>query len=92
MLINFLNWLLPEILLNDAASTYCEKSWRYAWVNTQALSARISPLSLLLVQTQAARWKAATTEQLIGAHLYLDIAKSGYLFHAVVNVMQFCLL
>ena len=41
----------------------------------------ISSLSLLLVQTQAARWKAATPEQLTGAHLYLDIAKSGYLFH-----------
>ena len=41
----------------------------------------ISSLSLLLVQTQAARWKAATLEQLIGAHLYLDIAKSGYPFH-----------
>ena len=27
------------------------------------------------------RWKAATPEQLAGAHLYLDIAKSGYLFH-----------
>ena len=35
----------------------------------------ISSLSLLLVQTQAARWKAATPEQLTGAHLYLDIAQ-----------------
>ena len=34
----------------------------------------ISSLSLLLVQTQAARWKAAIPEQLTGAHLYLDIA------------------
>ena len=34
----------------------------------------ISSLSLRLVQTQAARWKAATPEQLTGAHLYLDIA------------------
>ena len=42
---------------------------------------------MLLVQTQAARWKPATPEQLNGAHLYLDIAKSGYLFHAVGNVM-----
>ena len=41
----------------------------------------ISSLSLLLVQTQAARWKAATPEQLTGAHLYFGIAKSGYLFH-----------
>ena len=47
----------------------------------------ISSLSLLLVQTQATRWTAATPEQLTGAHLYLDIAKSGYLFHAVGNVM-----
>ena len=57
-------------------------------MSTQALSAPISSLSLLLVQTQAARWKAATPEQLTGAHLYLDIAKSGYLVHAVGNVMQ----
>ena len=35
----------------------------------------ISPYqSLLIVQTQAARWKAATLDQLTGAHLYLDIA------------------
>ena len=57
-------------------------------MNTQALSAPISPLSLLLVQTQAARWKAAGPEQLTGAHLYIDIAKSGYLCHAVGNVMR----
>ena len=31
--------------------------------------------------TQAARWKAGAPEQLTCAHLYLDIAKSGYLFH-----------
>ena len=59
----------------------------HAWVSTQALSAPISSLLLLLVQTQAARWKAATPEQLTGAHLYLDIVKSGYLFHAIGNVM-----
>ena len=41
----------------------------------------ISSLSLLLVQTQATRWKTATPEQLTGAHLYLDLAKSGYVFH-----------
>ena len=45
------------------------------------LSVPISSLSLLPVQTQAVRWKAATPEQLTGAHLYLDIAKSGYPFH-----------
>ena len=56
-------------------------------MSTQALSAPISSLSLLLVQTQAARSKAATPEQLTSAHLYLDMAKSGYLFHAVGNVM-----
>ena len=44
-------------------------------------------LIIAVVQTQAARWKAATPEQLTGAHLYLDISKSGYLFHAVGNVM-----
>ena len=58
-------------------------------MNTQALSAPNSSLSVLLVQTQAARLKAATPEQLNGAHLYLDIAKSGYIFHAVGNVMVF---
>ena len=57
-------------------------------MSTQALSAPISSLSPLLVQTQAARWKTATPEQLTGAHLYLDISKSGYLFHAIGNVMQ----
>ena len=57
-------------------------------MSTQALSAPISSLSLLLVQTQVARWKAATPDQLTGAHLYLDIAKSGYLCHAVGNVMK----
>ena len=44
-------------------------------MSTQALSALISSLSLLLVQTQAARWKAATPDQLTGAQLHLDIAK-----------------
>ena len=53
-------------------------------------TAPISSLSLLLVQTQAARWKAATPEQLTGAHLYLDIANSGYVFHEVGNVMIPC--
>ena len=41
----------------------------------------ISSLSLLPVQIQAARWKAATSEQLTGAHLDIDIAKSGYFIH-----------
>ena len=57
-------------------------------MSTQALSAPISSLSLLLVPTQAVRWKAATPKGLTGVHLYLDIAKSGYLFHAVGNVMH----
>ena len=65
-------WCSINLLLKELMS---------AWVSTQALSAPISSLSLLLVQTQVARWKAATTEQLTGAHLYIDIAKSGYLFH-----------
>ena len=47
----------------------------------------ISSLSLLLVQTQVARWKAANTEQLTSAHLYLDIAKSGYLFRGFSSGM-----
>ena len=48
----------------------------------------ISSLSLLLVQTEAARWKAATPQQLTGAKLYLDIAKSGYLFHGYSGVIN----
>ena len=57
-------------------------------MSTQALSAPISSLSLLLVQTQVARWKAATLEQLTGTHLCIDISKSGYLCHAVGNVIK----
>ena len=49
----------------------------------------ISSLSLLLVQTQAARWKAAALEQLNDAHLYLDIARSGYLFHGYSSGMRY---
>ena len=33
------------------------------------------------------KMKDSHAEQLTGAHLYLDIAKSGYLFHAVGNAM-----
>ena len=36
--------------------------------------------------------KGTHPEQLTGVHLYLDIAKSGYLFHAVGNVMLCILL
>ena len=56
---------------------------------TQVLSAHISSLSLFLVQTQAARWRAAAQEQLTGAHLYLDIAKSGYFFHGYSSNMTY---
>ena len=57
-------------------------------MSTQDLSGPISSLSLLLVQTQAARWKAAAPEQLTGAYLYLYIAKSGYLFHGFSSGMD----
>ena len=56
-------------------------------MSTQALSVPISSLSLLLVQTQVARWKAATPEQLTDVHLYIDTDKFGFFFHAVGNVM-----
>ena len=56
----------------------CTKPSICAWVWTQVLSAPISSLSLLLVQTQ-------------GAHLYLDIAKSGYLFHGYSSGMCLCI-
>ena len=46
----------------------------------------IRSLSLLL--TQAAWWKATAPEQLTGAHLYLDIAKSGWLFHGYSSGMN----
>ena len=52
------------------------------------LSAPISALWLLLVQTQAARWKAFATEHLTGVHLYLDLAKSGYFFHGFSGDMD----
>ena len=52
-------------------------------MSVQALSAPFSFLSLLRVQTQAVGWKAAAPEQLTGAHLYIDIAKSGHLFHGL---------
>ena len=50
----------------------------------------ISSYQLLIIAActnTGGRWKAATPEQLTGARLYIDIAKSGYLFHAVGNVM-----
>ena len=47
----------------------------------------ISSLSLLHVQTQAARWKAATPEQLTGAHLYIDHSLVRLPLHALGNVM-----
>ena len=39
------------------------------------------------MQTHVARWKAAAPEPLTGAHLYLDIAKSGCLFHGYSSGM-----
>ena len=57
-------------------------------MSTQTLSAPISSLSPLFVQTQAARWKVASPEQLTGAHLYLDIARSGNLFHGYSGGMN----
>ena len=48
---------------------------------SEHLSAPIIYLSLLLVQSgKMSSWPVP--------HLYLDIAKSGYLFHAVGNVMR----
>ena len=35
------------------------------------------------------RWKAAATEQLTSVHLYLNIAKSGYLFHGFSGGMNY---
>ena len=52
----------------------------------------ISSLSLLLVQTQVARWKIAGPEQLTCAHLYLEIAKPGSLFHGYSGGMLFTIL
>ena len=47
-------------------------------MSTQVSSAPICSLALLLVQTQVAIWKADAPKQVTDAHLYLDIAKSGY--------------
>ena len=56
------------------------------------LSAPISSLSLLLVQTQATRWKAATPDQLTGAHLYLDIAISQVTSFMQLGMLCYCVL
>ena len=53
----------------------------------EPMSERIGLISSYQLLITAARWKAATPEQLTGAHLYLDISKSGYLFHAVGDAM-----
>ena len=53
------------------------------------LISSVSLLLLLLVQTQAAKWKAAAPEQLTCAHLYIDIAKSGSLFHGYSGGMTY---
>ena len=55
--------------------------WRVNGAREWALSGPIRTWSLLLVQTQAARWQTAAPKQLTGAHLYLDITSLGYLFH-----------
>ena len=39
-------------------------------------------------EIDVARWKSAAPEQLTGAHLYLDIAKLGYLFHGYSGGMR----
>ena len=45
--------------------------WKELMERMSVHTGLISSLSLLHVQTQAARWKAATPEQLTGAHLYI---------------------
>ena len=45
-------------------------------------------LSPVRVQTQLGGWKAAAPEQLAGAHLYIDIAYSGYLVHGYSGGMN----
>ena len=60
-------------------------------MSTQALSAPISSLSMLLVQTQAARRNAAAPEQLTGAHLYLAESDNffyGYSGGMVINLLS----
>ena len=64
------NYFLRYYLMVQHQSVVKRVNGTHEWA--QALSAPISSLSLLLVQTQAARWKAATPEQLTCAHLYID--------------------
>ena len=59
-------------------------------MSTQALSAPISSLSLLLVQTQTARWKIVTPDQLTGAHLYLDMALVRLLLSCSWECYEWC--
>ena len=50
----------------------------------------ISSYQLLITAActnKGGKMKGSHPEQLTGAHLFLDIAKSGYLFHAVGNVL-----
>ena len=75
MLITFLCWLRYYLMMQYQPNMKSKWSTR-VW-STLALSASISSLLLQLVQTQAARWKAAAQEQLTCAHLHLDISKSG---------------
>ena len=79
-------WCSINLLWKELMERMCEHTGLIS--SFQVFKFKFSSLLLLLVQTQAARWKAATPEQLTGAQLYLDIAKSGYLFHAVGNVMR----
>ena len=50
----------------------------------------ISSYQLLIIvacTNTGGKMKGSHPEQVTGGHLYIDIAKSGYLFHAVGNVM-----
>ena len=51
---------------------------------------RISSYQLLITAAftnTGSRMKGSRPEQLVGAHLYLDISKSGYLFHGISGGM-----
>ena len=70
------NYFLRYYLMTQHQPIVKRVNGTHEWAHRayQLLSAPISSLSLLRVQTQAARWKAATPEQLTGAHLHLDIS------------------
>ena len=65
------NYFLRYYLMMQHQPLVKRVNGRHEWAHGP-YPASISSLSLLLVQTHAARWKTADTKQQTGANLYLD--------------------